>query len=232
MLDEPVVLAGETKRAKSERLDVRPVPQERGRLFLDPRASPKGDEGVELCDQALHISRALRAPLAQLSLDFCEVASRHGDLDANRIDQVLVAFHAQTVRTPLQAPRFLLVPQQDMGAGTSEQSPDVQRARRRNIGGHHRLGMGCEVTDRLPVTGSLLDSDQRRNGVQPVMRREIVRHLIVRLSEVASLVQAARRDGPIDGEEVDQCNVIGIGELWHEVEASSDPGESLLVLTP
>src|SRR2546427_7859763 len=50
-------------------------------------------------------------------------------------------------------------------------------------------------------SGSLLDSDQHRNGVQPVMRREIVRHLIVRLSEVASLVQAARRDGPIDRSE-------------------------------
>ena len=68
--------------------------------------------------------------------------------------------------------------------------------------------------------------------MQPVMGREIVRHLIVRLSEVASLVQAARRDGPIDGEEVDRRYVIGIGQLWHEVEAASDPGESLLVITP
>src|SRR5439155_1133656 len=177
MFDEPVLLCRETKGAKGERLDVCPRPQERRRLFLDPRASPKGDERVELCDQSLKIPTALRPPLAQLSLDFCEVASRHGNLDANGIEQVLVAFHAQTLRTPLQPPRFLLVPQQDMDAGASEQSPDVQRARRRNIGGHHRLGMGCELTDRLRLAGGPLEGDQRRNGVPPVVRLGPIRRI-------------------------------------------------------
>src|SRR5438309_2196321 len=108
MCDEGVLLSRETKRAKGERLDVCPRPQERRRLFLDPRASPHRDERVELCAQALHIPRALRAPPAQLSLDFCELGSSDGHLDANGLEQLLVAFHAQTVPAPRQSLRSLL----------------------------------------------------------------------------------------------------------------------------
>src|SRR5439155_17985133 len=64
LIDHPIVLARETKGTKSERLEVRPRPQESRRLLLDLRASLERDERVEPRDETFDVPKSAnqRAP--------------------------------------------------------------------------------------------------------------------------------------------------------------------------
>src|SRR5881397_1452595 len=90
LIDHPIVLARDTKRTKSERLEVRPRPQERRCLLLDLRASLESDKRVEARDEAFHVPKAANrgAPLAQLPLNLCQVASSDRNLDVQRVECV------------------------------------------------------------------------------------------------------------------------------------------------
>ena len=150
----------------------------------------------------------------------------------DRVEHVAVPFHPQIFGVALEAPRFLLVPKLDVGESTGEQRPHAERARGRHAGGDRRLSTRHEVTDGLPAASRLLNADQHRDGVQSMMRREAARHLVMRLRDPVRFFETAARDASVEAKQVDQRDVIRIGQFRHDAEEAAGPTERLVEVTP
>ena len=107
----------------------------------------------------------------------------------------------------------------DVGKRAGEQRPDIHHTGCRDVRGNGSLGACHEVGDSPPVADGHLHADERHDRVQTVVRGKAARHLVMRLRQSTGLFEAASREAVIDAEEVDQCDVIGVVQVRHHIEA-------------